>query len=486
MRRWGLFSDVYVYSSNNYTYPTKDSLFRPSKKYPEYLFDDLSDENAVYGIVRESFHNIGYDKENFGSEAWNPLGFLIKPGNSVLIKPNIVMDHNLIEQNGTDCLITNPSIVAAIIDYVCIALKGTGKIVIGDAPMQECNFDKLIEESGYSDLVKWYRNKGIDISLVDFRELKSKVKKGIHVQSISKETRGIIVDLGPDSEFSRLKSDDYSRLRVTNYDPSILITHHTPQKNEYYINECVLKSDVIINVPKPKTHRKAGVTIAMKNLIGINARKEFLPHHTLGSKDENGDEYLKKDFVHACRSKLLDRMNYNSFNGKVFFAQIDRVIIKLFRLLKKTMDFTEGSWYGNHTISKTIIDLNKILIYADKNGVMHDTPQRKNLIVADMIISGEKEGPVAPSKKNVGVIAIGSNQVCFDEVVATVMGFDYKKIPTIVNARSTEGKYPLCKHLIPRILSNSANFNEKRINEIEFDDTYKYEPTSGWKKHIEL
>lgn len=32
---------------------------------------------------------------------------------------------------------------------------------------------------------------------------------------------------------------------------------------------------------RPKTHRKADVTIFLRNLVGINANKEFLPHHAV-------------------------------------------------------------------------------------------------------------------------------------------------------------------------------------------------------------
>ena len=38
---------------------------------------------------------------------------------------------------------------------------------------------------------------------------------------------------------------------------------------EYCISEACLEADVIINLPKPKTHRKAGFTGALKNMIGV-------------------------------------------------------------------------------------------------------------------------------------------------------------------------------------------------------------------------
>lgn len=481
-------SEVCVINRKCYSYPDKNTLFRPSQRYPEYIFDEIesNNKNEIYDMVREAFCLLGFDKENYGHSGWNPLGYLVKPGYTVLIKPNMVMERNLIPQNGTECLYTNPSVVAAIIDYVCIALKGKGKIIIGDAPMQECKFDLLLDQSGYSMLINWYKKHGVNIDIVDFRELKSSIEHGIHVQSINENAKGKVIDLGDNSEFSVLKDGDYSKLRVTNYDPTILTQHHTSKKNEYYISDYVLNADVIINVPKPKSHRKAGATIAMKNLIGINVRKEFLPHHSIGSKSENGDEYLQKDKIHALRSKMLDKMNHNSFNGKIVKAQIERIIIKGLSMIKPPLDYKEGSWYGNNTISKTIIDLNKILIYADKHGVMRDEQQRKILIVADMIVSGEKEGPVAPTEKQVGTIAIGTNQVCFDEAIATLMGFDISLIPTMSNARNVVGKYSLCKDQYPLYISNSEKINGKSIDDIRYDDTYKFEPTSGWKGHIEL
>lgn len=468
-----------------YTYPRRETLFRPSSAYPEYPFQELSDKtNEVYDMVREVFHLLGLDEEHYGSSDWNPLGGLIQPGTSVLIKPNCVMESNHIKENGTDCLYTNPSVVAAVIDYVCIALAGKGKIVIGDAPMQECRFDVLLEDSGYQKLIEWYRSQGINIDIVDFRELSSEVKNGLHIQHTSDVASGRIIDLGKDSEFyNEAHSENY---RITNYDPAILNRNHTDTKNEYYVSDYVLDADVIINIPKPKSHRKAGATIALKNFVGINVRKEYLPHHKLGSKAEGGDEYLKKDAVHHLQSFYLDKMNSMQFNGKKGTARLLRVIFRTLRCLPHKDKYSEGSWYGNETISKTICDLNKIVYFADKQGIMQNTKQRKILIVADMIVSGEKEGPVAPTAKNVGVIAAGTDQVCFDEAVSRLMGFDSNKIPTLVNARNTKGQFRICDNTEPVIASNDPRWDQKKPNEVLFDESLKFEATSGWKGHIEI
>ena len=55
-------------------------------------------------MVREGFYLSGYDKNNYGTSSWNPLSKFIKAGDTVLIKPNMVMDENHIKENGTECL----------------------------------------------------------------------------------------------------------------------------------------------------------------------------------------------------------------------------------------------------------------------------------------------------------------------------------------------------------------------------------------------
>lgn len=72
------------------------------------------------------------------------------------------------------------------------------------------------------------------------------------------------------------------------------------------ISSCVMDADVIINVPKPKTHRIAGMTAALKNFVGINVRKEYLPHHTMGDHSTGGDESDIDGVILNLRSKCLD------------------------------------------------------------------------------------------------------------------------------------------------------------------------------------
>lgn len=473
--------DVVIYETEKKQYPSKMYLFRPSERYPEYDFDELAEvENDVYNSVREAIHLFGYDNEHYGTKEWNPFGAFINENIKVLIKPNLVMDYNR-SGEGTDCLYTNPSVIAPIIDYVIKAQKGKGHIIIGDAPMQECKFDILIKESGLEDLITFYRSKGINVELMDFRELKSEVIMGTHKQVVNERKTGVIVDLKTDSEFFSCREDELKRLRITNYDPRRLAMHHNSEKHEYYVSKYLLEADVVINMPKPKTHRKAGVTIAMKNMVGINTRKEFLPHHTTGSIKSGGDECRTSSFIRVLSDKLYDYKNMKEGENKNLLALPAFIMAYGLKLLANCLhkEQGEGNWSGNHTISRTINDLNKIMMYCDKKGKMCENQQRKVIVVADMIIAGEKEGPVMPSPKELGVIAIGENQLIFDTVIATLMGADVSKLPTLTTAMHVQ-KYAIKNAKEPLICSNIAEHNGV-LRVVEKKLCWGFVPTSGWK-----
>ena len=471
------------------TYPDSSTLFRPSQFYPEYPFSEISKKsNEIYDAVRNTLYMLELDVDQYGSKNWNPLGDIIHQGDNVLIKPNMVMDINHNNTGGTLCLYSQPSVVAAIVDYICIALNGTGKIVIGDAPMQSCDFTKLCKDSGYDDMIRYYQKKDIDISLVDFRGLISTQRKGIREEKIIDSSIGCVVDLGINSEFYGIDENTSQRLRVTSYDPRILPQHHNGAVQEYFISKTVLNADVIINMPKPKTHRKAGFTAALKNFVGINVRKEYLPHHTEGDSAHGGDEYRKYSSVQKIEGILLDKKNMAISEHNYRYSRFFDIGVSVCRLLRKKSNYSEGSWYGNHTISRTITDLNKIVLYADKEGKMQKTEQRKILNVADMIISGEKEGPVAPSPKEVGMIIASQNPIYLDYVVCELMGFEPRKIPTLQCVIKNEKHLYSIGNTNPEdiiLKSNKIDFNKKKVSDIIWGDFLKFEPTLGWKGHIE-
>jgi len=145
-------------------------------------------------------------------------------------------------------------------------------------------------------------------------------------------------------------------------------------------------------------------------------------------------------------------------------------------------EFFEGSWYGNDTIPRAISDLNKIILYADKNGELKDERQRKLFTIADAIIAGEGEGPLEPKPKKAGFLVAGENAVAVDLVCTKLMGFSFERIPMFKYVMKG-GRFPLFQHSFKDL-------------EICFERTIKYEqlrpitdpfvPSKGWIGHIEL
>ena len=145
-------------------------------------------------------------------------------------------------------------------------------------------------------------------------------------------------------------------------------------------------------------------------------------------------------------------------------------------------EYTEGSWYGNDTLWRTICDICRVVMYADKNGVMMQNPQRKMFILADMIVSGEKEGPLCPSSKAVGMLVGGWEQIAVDKTIAALMGFEAEKFPSITNANFGD-RYKLPENDVT-VSSNNMAFHEKSAPEIR-KTVEQFIPTSGWAKWLE-
>lgn len=436
----------------------------------------------IYRMVAEVFYLLGLDRENYGTQEWNPLGEYVRPGDKVLVKPNLVMHKNP-SGEGTECLYTQVPVVGAVIEFVLTALKGSGSIIVGDAPMQGCHFDELTEKGGYKSLIDSYRKKGVDIVLRDFRNTVSDTVHGVIMEKELHQNESVTVNLGEYSSFSGLSEERIKNMRVTNYDPQILQEHHSAERHEYLVAREILEADVIINMPKPKTHRKAGMTAALKNLVGINCSKEYLPHHTRQSRKVHGDAFLHKDLFLRAADSFADRKCRAEKLHRYKMALIYRYIGGICRRIgqKKTHEqFSEGSWYGNDTIWRTILDLNKILQYADRNGNIRKERQRRFFNVGDMVISGEKDGPVNPSRKDVGIIIAGEDPCSFDEVVTALMGFDGEGIPTVRHMRMARPEIYFSRDY--QIMSNNGEWNGKEISDIRKNHSLEFIPVQGWKE----
>lgn len=491
---------VAIYQDENVKQYFTVPPFHPSQNYPEYVFGEeciSPKRNETYNMVREALILLGLDKDNIDKKEWNPLKEWISSGDTVVLKPNFVLDKHY--EGGTlDCVITQPDVIRAVMDYVYIALDGHGKIIVADAPQCNCDFDNLKRVTKVESIIDFYKkNTCVDVELRDLRQTQYNYNSMGYLQSDSRNAlQGdkdgyCVVNLQESSEFYNVSNED--RIYGADYNRNETMKHHNGKTHEYCVSGTILNADVVICIPKMKVHRKAGVTLNLKNLIGINGNKNYLPHFKLGLKEDGGDEYMnltkiqkKEQYIHRF---FIERFRVNSNKWKDIICSVENVFHVAWRKVfyRRTPQnmICGGDWYGNDTIWRTVLDLNKILIYCDKNGEMCEQPQRRILCVVDGIIGGENEGPLVPTPKMAGVIAIGINPLLVDSVLARIMGFDIQKIPKLRHGFHMQ-KYPISniKYEDIEIVSNKKEYIGANVNRSE--RYLAFVPSKGWIGNIEI
>lgn len=355
------------------------------------------------------------------------FGRVIPAGARVLVKPNWVSHANQ-GNGGFEPLVTHGSIVRAVAELALAS--DPASLTVGDAPLQACDFDALIAASGLGDWAEELRQQdGRFRGLRDFRRTISTVRDGVRQAREEQQPldRFVLFDLGADSLLEPVTAP--GRFRVTQYDPSLMERTHAPGRHQYLVARDVLEADVIVNLPKLKTHKKAGITCALKNLIGINGNKEYLPHHRVGGAGDGGDCYPGRSPVKRLLERALDRQNATT-STRVAGAW-NRAVEQLARIARAQGDElgVEGSWSGNDTIWRTCLDLNRILLYGRPDGTLADAPQRRTLHLVDAITAGQGEGPLSADPLPLGLLLGGSNAGAIDLVGALLLDYDPGRIP---------------------------------------------------------
>lgn len=133
-------------------------------------------------------------------------------GKRVLLKPNLV------EYSPAAPINTHPMLIASVID--ALYRRGAASVVVADGPGHARDTDLLLDESG----------------------LRSQL------------------DAVGRAEFVDLNFDPVARVP-----PSTGLT----RLPELWLPRTVLSADIVISMPKIKTHHWAGVTLSLKNLFGV-------------------------------------------------------------------------------------------------------------------------------------------------------------------------------------------------------------------------
>jgi uncharacterized protein (DUF362 family) len=490
--------NVGVVRAEKAEYP-ENAPYHPSEKFPEYPFgENVSPApNYVYKAVRQLFFELGYDVENYGKAEWNPLKFLVEPGMTVVLKPNFVRSWHA-EKKDIYSMITHPSVLRAIADYVWIALEGKGKIIIADAPQYDANWQELLEKTRLDEVQKFFNSsKENALEIFDLRNYWSRRK---HFPSMLIPLGGdpngtVTTNLGEESAVKNI--NDPKRLYGAVYHRQELIKNHTDEKQIYELSGTVMKADVVISVPKLKTHKKVGVTMNIKGLVGACTNKNLIVHYSLGAKSEGGDQYPPNHFT-PMEERLIktERWMYDTFLAKrsVPLEYIHRSIYwlhgKFIRPLgikvekeKRLLDV--GNWHGNDSAWRMCVDLIKLILFADKEGNLHKTRQRRLFTVIDGIVGGENKGPLEPDPNRSGVLVASENFLAADLVGTRLMGFDPLKIKTFSNLlEETNWNYGLKSLEDIKVLASEEKI--KNCLNDKTDKFFEYRPYPGWIGHIEI
>ncbi|HML34229.1 DUF362 domain-containing protein [Sporomusa sphaeroides] len=384
------------------------------------------DIDLVKKSLEELFCLLGYDQAN-------PLGNIIKPGMRVFIKPNWVASRwrqSCSHSGNIYSVITHPSIVEAVADYVAIALHGKGEIIIGDNPSIDADFNELMQLIGILKLETKYN---IPCKIMDLRpficdDLKKYGKKELMTAQRGDPLGFVEVNL---AEKSMLYNCNPRLFRGIFDDRRDTINSHKGNKQMYSFSGSLYNADVYISIPKMKTHHKVGTTLNLKGLVGSIANKNQLVHWKLGFPLIGGDEY--PNFIHWFRG---------------LFAKVKE----------------RGAWYGNDTIWRMVVDLYNAFMQGE----------RKYFSIVDGIIAGEKKGPFCPYEKQASVLIAGEDLLAVDIATTRLMGFLPNKIKYLKHF--LDNQYIQLQDI--QFMSNSIGTNA--IFESN-DPYYNFSPPEGWE-----
>lgn len=419
---------VSIRTSTTAAYPDARDAFSPGETYPEYRLGSLSGRpNLVYGQVRELLAQLGLDRERFGTPEWNPLRGLVPDGGRVFVLCNFVYHRRAQESEArlhSKC--THGSVLRALVDYVLLAAGPGGRVTFGNAPLQSCVFERVLEETGAASVARFYADRRLPVQARDLRLFVA--TRDVLGRVVSTERRddadGLEIDFGAESLLTALpRHNGAAPFRVADYDPRRIEAFHEGGRHRYILHRDVLAADVVISLPKLKTHEKVGITCGLKGFVGAVGHKDCLAHHRFGSTLRGGDEYPAGFRFLEPASRLHDWI-YARHPGAALQGLAQVLDRTLRRITYRTGAVMAGAWHGNDTAWRMSMDLARILHFADAAGRLHDTRQRRHLCLVDGIVAGEGNGPLDPRPAPAGTLIFGDDVTAVDRVACRLMGFD--------------------------------------------------------------
>lgn len=471
---------VAISEDANLRYPEKPP-FSPSVMYPEFKALNLQLEaspNQVYDAIRNILAVLGLDKKNFGTEKWNPLKEYIPRGGNVLIKPNLV-HHSTYHIADQEVVLTHGSVIRVMVDYAILACGLNGRVTIGDSPMMSANFDKIVDILGLNKIVEYYKEHfKFTIYLEDFRL-----------------SKGVYSNTGYLDKVITVEANNHTNIQMNNsshkvFESNYEVTDASNPIKTYTISDSILSADCIINIPKLKTHKIAGITCCLKSMIGANSNKnQILPHYRKRGSDVGGDEYKKENMQMKLKRFTLIKLK----KGPKLIFDIAQILFSYYRKLALNTGFgrdlygsmiEHGAWPGNNTLWRSILDLNRCVMFGTMDGEVSNKKQRIIFSLVDGIIAGEGQGPFNPNKKRVGLLIAGDNSLANDLVCNRLMGFDWQKMNTfnkiLENGYFTDKPDMFCEDI--ELIINCKSFSSHLLETMfkHNNPLFKFRPPVGW------
>jgi uncharacterized protein (DUF362 family) len=448
-------------------------------------------EAAVAGVLRLA----GLDRAAGGTPEWNPLGAYLRPGQTVLLKPNWVKAAHPREAEGApwEPIVTSTAVLRAVARFALRAVGPGGRVIAADAPQTDSSFALLDERLGLGALEREFQQAGHNFQILDLRKEEWTARDGVIAErrALAGDPAGYVAfDLGAQSEFAG--HDGAGRYYGADYDAGELNRHHCGGRHEYLLARTAIEASAVISLPKLKTHKKTGITAGLKNLVGVNGDKNWLPHHTewgiLGRGDERPRPTVKSRAERWGASALrtasqripaLESLHRALRRGATgVFGDTERVI-------------RSGNWHGNDTCWRMCLDLNKLILYGNPDGTLRapeESQRRTYLVLADGILAGQGSGPMNPDPVEAGLLLFGADPAAVDAAAAVLMGFDPDQIPVVERAFAARG-FPVAHPALhawrdTRLVSNEAAWNGA-LDELDPARAFRFEPHFGWRGKIE-
>jgi uncharacterized protein (DUF362 family) len=392
-------------------------------------------------------------------------------GKKVLLKPNWVKHSSTPEDE--ICLRTHDNFTLAVLVYI-LDLKPRS-VVIGDAPIQSCKWYKMISSTFMQEINNLSIKYSIPVFIKDFRRRTYTISENSPVAEIRPLSDYVIFDLGKESFIEPITKTGKNKFRVTNYDPDRMSVAHAPGIHKYCITKEFFDADIVILLPKLKTHQKTGITGALKILVGINGDKDFLPHHRIGGTGFGGDCYPGNSFLRYLSELAMDKANQKQ-GTKIYWIWQKLSSIFWTISIPGPEHNEDAGWYGNDTTWRMVLDLNRIAEFSKSDGSISDIPQRQIYSICDGIIGGQSEGPLNPEPLPLGIISFSNNSSVNDQALAILMNIPPKKIP-LLNSYYLYKKIEDCE-----ITLNSSKVKLEDLKQI----AVTAKPPKGWINYLNI